>query len=287
MRVIMSSLFSRGSCRVEIYPKQSGETIINNPKPLDKHRISLSHVPGPTAVQFCTLLKGLPTEIRLNIWSYLLANCTFHIDLLPGRLGSRICYGCDTTNIQCWAVGQETVNIRKCRDVFCTSIVPFLQTCRQIYYESIDLLYKTVTFEISDLGCLKYFVEGIRSESLALIPELHVHWQAYVGAIVVPYSFTSSHGTWEMFWRIVFAEFKGLRDLTIHLCDPRNPGPPTDEAFNLLMTRSDISGWTFRVDRDYAAHSVIRGRKKSSKMLLPTELVSDPAHSRNSGHDKP
>lgn len=264
----MPSLFSRRTCVVKVYPKQSGETIINNPRPLEKDRKNLSQVPCPAVTQSCTLLKGLPTEIRLQIWSYILANNTFHIDLLPGRLGSRICSGCNTTNIRCWVVEHEIMHMRKCRDKSCKSILPFLQTCRQVYNESIDLLYQTGTFEISDLGCLKYFVEGIRSENLAMIPELQVHWQTCVGAIAVRPSFTSFHGSWEMFWRIVFAEFEGLRLLTIHLCNPWNHGPPTDEALSLLLKRSDISGWKFWVDGSNASHSVIHGRKEPLKILL-------------------
>lgn len=263
----MPSLLSRETCLVDVYAKPSGETIINNPRPLEKDRKNLSQVPRPAATQSCTLLEGLPTEIRVQIWSYILANNIFHIDLLPGRLGSRICSGYDTTGVPSWVDEHGILNMRKCRDVFCTSIIALLQTCRQVYTESIDLLYQTGTFDISDLGCLKYFVEGIRSESLVLIPELHVHWPTNVSATILPYAHIIFSGNWEMFWRIVFAEFEGLRRLTIHLTSPENHAW-TDKALYLFMTRRDISGWTFWIGRDYTTHNVIRGRKGPASNIV-------------------
>ncbi|KAL8690349.1 MAG: hypothetical protein Q9218_004190 [Villophora microphyllina] len=248
--LVLHPLKSR-SCRVEAYQKQSGQTIINNPRPLARDRERLSRPSRPTATQSCALLTGVPAEIRLRIWSYLLANNTFLIELLPGRLGSRLCYDCDTMDWQCWELGRGG-------DVASTSIVPFLHTCQQIYNEAIDLLYKTNTFEISDLSCLKYFVEGVPSQHLAMIPDLHVHWQVYVSR--VPNSTSNWHGTWEMYWRIVFADLKGLREIALHLSN-QNAMPPVSETFDLLTTRKDISGWTFWIERDHGVHSVIRGRK--------------------------
>jgi len=54
------------------------------------------------------------------------------------------------------------------------SVTPILRTCRQIYSESIDVLYTTNTFDFADMNTFQWFTWTIPPEKLARITSLQI-----------------------------------------------------------------------------------------------------------------
>lgn len=142
-------------CVRRVYSYRTERYRVNNPKPLAEHRKSISESSNPSVLQSCSLLARLPWEIRSQIWRYVLGDNVFHIELLPGRLGSRVCSGCMEEAEQCHGLWHfEGTEENSCfAQKFGMMSLP--QTCRQVYHETIDLVYSSNTFDISDLGVLK------------------------------------------------------------------------------------------------------------------------------------
>ncbi|KAL8709058.1 MAG: hypothetical protein Q9225_007508, partial [Loekoesia sp. 1 TL-2023] len=216
---------------------------VNNPKPLAEHRKSISETLNPSDLQSCPLLAHLPWEIRSQIWRYALGDNVFHIELLPGRLGSRVCSGCIKEAGQCHGLWHfEGTEKDSCfAQKFGVTSLP--QTCHQVYNETIDLLYSSNTFDISDLGILKYFVQGVPSRRLSLIRNLCVHWQDWSWYSIGPTPHLGFAGTWNMFWRITLDEFKGLRTISIRICSAESEHPMSDEGIHPYAIEGELTEW--------------------------------------------
>jgi hypothetical protein len=107
------------------------------------------------------------------------------------------------------------------------NIVPFLQTCRQIYSEAIEYLYSTNTFSFSDLDSLRYFSCTVLPSRFAAVRKLDLEWvlhwpiyDSFVQALLFadpvlypPYD----EASWEEAWRII-SEMPNLSILRASIC---------------------------------------------------------------------
>ncbi|KAL8973897.1 MAG: hypothetical protein Q9197_001854 [Variospora fuerteventurae] len=114
-----------------------------------------------------------------------------------------------------------------------------------VYREAIDLLYSSNTFDISDLGILKYFVQGVPSTKLALIRDLRVHWSKSSWLCSMPSAHADFGGTWNMFWRIAMVELKDLRTISIMMCCDEEENHMPNEASHLLKNQREFLDWDF------------------------------------------
>lgn len=255
--------YGRGTCLRRVYSYRNERIRVNNPQPLVDNRKSLSEPSEPSSTQTCYLLARLPYEVRIQIWTHALAKKTLHLELLPGRLGSRICEGHPERDARCHAIwhcdncqDDSPMHERK-------SAVSLLQTCQQTYNETIDLLYAANTIDITDLGVMKYFVQGVPPKRLALIRDLRVHWQDLSWSYRWPTPSSDFTGTWDMFWRIALTELKGLRTITIMICstvlENRIPEEVSDGQHHLPKIR----GWCFWWEPDMTSCCrFVRGKKE-------------------------
>ncbi|KAI4112230.1 MAG: hypothetical protein LQ345_006592 [Seirophora villosa] len=145
-----------------------------------------------------------------------------------------------------------------------SSLTTLIQAMRkEVYHEAIDVLYASNTFDISDLGILKYFVQGVPPKRLALIRDLRVHWSTSLLPSSQPAAHKDFGGTWEMFWRIATVELKGLRTVNIMLCGHDQENNMPNEASHSLNSWREFLNWEFWWDPSAKARCrLVQGRKK-------------------------
>lgn len=253
----------RGTCIRRLCSYRTDSIKINNPKPLAENRKSLTEPLGPAVSQSCHLLTQLPFEIRSQIWMYLLGNKVFHIELRPGRLSSRICSECSERNGWCHALWHAEVLDEEpdFKQELCVLALP--QTCRQIYCETIELLYSTNTFDISDLGVLKYFVHGVVPKRLRLIQALRVHWQDPSWCPRWPTAHVGFAGTWEFFWRVAIDELTGLKNIDILMCSAESENHMPEQAAHSLSSLQHLREWEFLWEPGASCRCrLVQGRRK-------------------------
>lgn len=232
-------------CSYLHYPFLGAKPRVNNPQPIATDRTSLTDASLSSAVRVCTLLARLPPEIRLQIWTYVIENNLYHIDLLPGRLGSRVCKGC-TPSERCCSIRAWTGRPKEsdCGYAEKTGIIPFLQTCRQVYNEGSNILYASGTFDISDLGTLMFFVQGVPPQRIRTIRNLRVYFHPGYSART-PNHNSDLGGTWELFWRIAFSHLVKLQRIRIYF-DAHRACWGCPEAWDIKKvwsTRRELSDW--------------------------------------------
>ncbi|KAF2878534.1 hypothetical protein BDV95DRAFT_24814 [Massariosphaeria phaeospora] len=183
---------------------------------------------GRTMDQLQSRLMSLPLELRQMIYRSVVGDSTMHMILKENKLGHLRCKapsaiqcplgfnGRTLSRECCWGT-VDSANIwapRRGNVVEPTDgdILPLLQTCRQIYSESINYLYSTNTFSFSDLDCLRYFSTTPR---FSLIQTLDIEWclswpiyDPFAQHLLLsnPALFPPhDEATWEETWRIVAA----------------------------------------------------------------------------------
>ncbi|KAE8551742.1 hypothetical protein EYB25_005632 [Talaromyces marneffei] len=123
----------------------------------------------------CLLLNKLPPELRLVIWEMVLGGLRLHIiQRSKRRLGCVICPQEDTCDI-CRGVLQQPV---KSTETCCSNVnlISLLVSCKQIYRESIHLLYSSNTFEFSNTWSLAYLRPTIPPNQWTAIRKVDLKW---------------------------------------------------------------------------------------------------------------
>lgn len=186
------------------------------------HRLSfLSSQP-----QTCALLTRLPVELRIMIYEHLLGHALFHVVSLPGRMGVFKClipHSAESDYRRTCIPLKRTYSTDGVRHPFLPSSMaslypsvnlpisrlPLLQTCRQIYVESIDILYATNTFDFEHPEYFIWFVRAVRPSKLAVIASLQVIWHP------ATYNLTK----WSDMCTIIATQMPGLKNLSVWLYD--------------------------------------------------------------------
>ncbi|KAI9376832.1 hypothetical protein BJX61DRAFT_538525 [Aspergillus egyptiacus] len=118
------------------------------------------------------------------------------------------------------------------------SSTSLLRTCRTIYAEASDLLYRNSTFDVDDLTTFIAFTMSISPLHLRQIRRLSVQWtpvwqpmagEEHKSSI---YSHTHNDRLWATFWNRV-AALEGLEELTLSVDLGRFAGSPVPGAGNL------------------------------------------------------
>jgi hypothetical protein len=185
-----------------------------------------------------TPLLALPTEIRLMIFELIVGSpYVLHIMARSNLLYHSKCCDLSVNEIgRCDDIQQddetippvETVQPPKFRShtsalCYCeddeppVSAINLLQSCRQIYVESIDLLYSLNTFEFSHCETFIWFSRTVTAERLALIKSLHVGF--FPEKDFRPHWSFLAHNLWFRMCNIIVLQMPGLRSLHISLRD--------------------------------------------------------------------
>lgn len=146
---------------------------------LPRKTTATSHLPS-------TLLKKLPSEVRILVWEYVIGNQKIHIVSKFGRLGHVVC------NAEYWADNRaERPGLRASSYMFTYGSLPMtkqladwslcdlLRTCRQIYTEALPILYTTNTFAFWDLRVLDIFKSSIPSARWRTIRSVEIYAMFY------------------------------------------------------------------------------------------------------------
>jgi hypothetical protein len=171
------------------------------------------------------------------IYRKVLGDRRFHIVLKENKLGHLVCridsdLPCPPESevrptASCWGKSDGASIWRPMHGRRATDgdILPFLQSCRQIYSEAIDLLYSTNTFSFREMDCLRFLANTTLPSSFSQITRLEIlspmHWPIYDADIqnffldpplYPPYD----EATWEATWRLI-AKMPNLKYLWVKL----------------------------------------------------------------------
>ncbi|RAO67037.1 uncharacterized protein BHQ10_003049 [Talaromyces amestolkiae] len=136
--------------------------------------LDISQTPDPQPQ--CHLLQTLPPELRLVIWEMVLGGLRLHIiQRSKRRLGCVICPSPqkDTCDI-CRGVLQQPVKSAETHSN--VNLIALLVTCKQIYRESIHLLYSSNTFEFSNTWTLAYLRPTLPPNQWTAIRFVDLKW---------------------------------------------------------------------------------------------------------------
>lgn len=255
----MSRNLRRGVCIRRVYSYRTERIRVNNPEPRGETRLNLAEPSNPPAPQSCPLLARVPFEVRLQIWAYILGNKTFHIQLLPGRLASRVCEDYSEEHHECHTQWHHRLAPFASKEEHHTysKASSLLRVCQQVYDETCDLLYSGNIIEVSDLGILKYFLQGAPPEMIPSIRCLRVHW---LDESRSPWLLG---GTWDMFWRLALAEMRGLTTITIMMCSRDEENYMPEQASHSFNRQRELLGWDFSWEPQATTRCrLVHGRKK-------------------------
>lgn len=204
----------------------------------------------------CSLLQRLPPEIRQMIWGYVFGDGAVHLVQLKGKIRHVRCHEmtpsltqhrhcCPLTPAR-WRVYDGRVPGHSDRLLYphthdklphhlSDSGAALLRTCRAIYAESADLLYRNSTFDVDDLHTFIAFTRTLTPHRLRAIRRLTLQWmpvwqplsgQDHPASI---YAHTHSDALWTQFWAAV-AALPALRELRLSLDLGRFTGTITGGA---------------------------------------------------------
>ncbi|KAJ5714260.1 uncharacterized protein N7483_011441 [Penicillium malachiteum] len=193
----------------------------------------------------CNLLSKLPPEIRQMIWSYVFGAETLRLVTVKNKIRHVRCShstsltqhrNCCPATAARWRIQNPTApgsghaqsdllyphTHTSLPSNLSSSSLGLLLSCRAIYAESIDLLYRQNTFDVDDLYTFIAFASSIGPVLLNTIRRLSVQWmpvwqplsgQDHKGSI---YAHTHSDALWTEFWAVV-SGMTGLRELGLSI----------------------------------------------------------------------
>lgn len=214
-----------------------------------------------------SILYTLPFEIRQMIWKEVLGDDVVHIMPLKDGIGHVRCINrsgeeCDFSGHRCWVqhyirlgLTIPPLNYPGPEDLSATypSLLVVLKTCRQIYSESIEYLYKENTFNFRNLETFAKFTTSVLTCRLELLKSVQFSYSSRD-----LYSLPPNHGVaWK---RIVEAisRMKKLRTLRVwlyHECFPRDPADQIKLLQPLVCIKS-LPIFEVRVDWDIKGRPV-------------------------------
>lgn len=151
-------------------------------------------------------LTRLPMEIRQQIFHYVLGNKTLHLVRIPGKIV------CSRKRRKTWV--HEFPQPRYFQTDFDIITLSLLRTCRQIYLETVDIVYNSNVFNMEDPAVLVYLHDYYwPAQRTATIRHLEIQWQWEQEQFFEPH--------WHHFWYLV-AFNMSLKSLSV-CCEPRGP----------------------------------------------------------------
>ena len=175
----------------------------------------------------CMLLRKLPLELRLEIFSHVLGNDAFRLISIPWRviavadLEGNVSMAEKYDHFRDYGMpllGPD-MQLDNAPDSFILSSgTAILRTCRQIYAEAIDLLYTTNTFILHDFHTLVTFAKSVPPQRLNAIRNLKVHYSPTT-SIPYPHERGPQYDVpfnLDWFWKIITG-MQNLRSLSVYL----------------------------------------------------------------------
>ncbi|KAL8820535.1 MAG: hypothetical protein Q9191_007498 [Dirinaria sp. TL-2023a] len=178
--------------------------------PRNRSREGLDEAP---VSQGCLLYEKLPLELRQEIFAYVLGRDMFRLISVPWKVttAADIFGNVSMTQAHFHSKPAQSKPPRG---------IALLQTSRQVYNESVDLLYSTNTFVIHDFTTMTTFAKSIPARHFHAIRSLRICYSPvtsvpYKHPRTAQYDLPTGEG-WDEFWEMI-AGMKSLRDLDVHL----------------------------------------------------------------------
>lgn len=189
----------------------------------------------PTQTQTCNqsqsvLFGRLAKEVRQLIWTEVLGGHFLHIARAPKRLLAIRCAEGSEVKLEtgrhgCWGVTSRRRELGYTPGFYHlpifqhpakpASLLPLLQTCRQIYLESISIPYTENIFDINHIDTLLYLQQSILPRRLAQIRAVNLAWNFQLPVTIGPTPYNLE--TWREACNVLAASYTGLSVLTVHL----------------------------------------------------------------------
>jgi hypothetical protein len=210
---------------------------ISNPPPLDRGWFSQSRNQEPVQPQEKTQspLLLLPAEIREAIFVEVVGRKLIHLVQLPKRLGHLCCYPGSSAEDGKWHRTRQCIAPKRRKTYWAGEALVeesdarsddgglgLLRSCRQIYRESIGLLYSTNTFDVNHPQTLLFFARTIRPYRLAAIQSLQISFPGSglrlgYGSIDSIKDVPDDLQTWLDMCNIITTKMTGLKSLSLGL----------------------------------------------------------------------
>ncbi|KAK2589393.1 hypothetical protein QQS21_012931 [Conoideocrella luteorostrata] len=225
-----------------------------------------------------TLLARLPLEIRQHIWSRVLRQRLLHISRADKRLQAFRCvesieHSLYTGGHRCWGKAEFTQGRPDFRlmpddsSSRAAALLPLLQTCRMIYRESIDILYRDNIFDINHVDTLIYMERTVLPQRLQQIRALSLTW----AFLKLDPRELYSLGTWRDTCALL-ATLTGLRQLTVHL-SKLEPGQQNEHLWRPALEALQQIGPIDRFDV-YLPWTEAMCWREAARNRYPFRLVS-------------
>lgn len=175
----------------------------------------------------CMLLRKLPLELRLEIFSHVLGNDAFRLISIPWRVVAvpdlegnvSMAEKYDHFHNYNMPLLGPYMQLDNAPELFIRSSgTAILRTCRQIYLEAVDLLYTSNTFILHDFHTLVTFAKSVPPQRLNTIRKLKVHYSPST-SIPYPHERTPQYDlpvNLDWFWEIVIG-MQNLQNLDVYL----------------------------------------------------------------------
>lgn len=201
---------------------------------------------GAPVGQGCLLYEMLPLELRQEIYAYVLGRDMFRLISVPWKVTTAAdIFGNVSMTQAHFHPNQARPNPPRG--------IALLQTSRQVYNESVDLLYSTNTFVVHDFATMTTFAKSIPARHFNTIRSLRI---CYSPTTSIPYrhprteqyDLPTGEG-WDEFWEMI-AGMKSLRDLDVHLeryyeLLPEDPDSRAFTEYTTLRPLLRLSGLTY------------------------------------------
>ncbi|KAI4243075.1 MAG: hypothetical protein LQ352_007106 [Teloschistes flavicans] len=236
------------------------ESIKNSPQPLPKLRKrNLSTLPLRTPPQGCHFLERLPPEIRQEIYHYVVGGSLNHVV----RKGKHLAH------VRCRLGGQSDFD-RLCRPAarfpywpqfenLCSTSngnLALLRTCKQIYGESVEIMYKRNAFDFDHQDLFLLFVWSVLPQRLAQISRLHLTLD--LALATKPFRGPKpAPNAWNLMWQVIGQEMLGLKYLYLRLIGEQSlPHPTTTQREQWMDPILDLRGLkSFHLDLSVASYN--------------------------------
>ncbi|KAL8690673.1 MAG: hypothetical protein Q9218_003931 [Villophora microphyllina] len=223
------------------------EIVKNCPQPLPKHRRrNLSILPCESQPG-CEFLARLPPEIRQEIYHYVLGGSLNHI-VRKGKHLAHVCCRLELSVVRAdfdrlcrpaarcpHYLGFETLGFTS------NGNLALLRTCKQIYGETVEVLYKRNAFDFDHQDLFLHFVWSILPPRLALISRLYLNLdlahatKPFRGPKPAPYA-------WNLMWQVIGQEMVGLKHLSLRLIGLQSMPHPTTQREQWVEPILDLRG---------------------------------------------
>ncbi|KAL8631723.1 hypothetical protein Q9189_002531 [Teloschistes chrysophthalmus] len=235
------------------------ESIKKCPQPLPiLRKRNLSSLPIRTSPGACYFLDRLPPEIRQEIYHYVVGGSLNHIVRKGKHLG----------HVRCRLDCPSDFN-RRCRPAarypyypefenLCSTSngnLALLRTCKQIYGESVQVMYKRNAFDFDHQDLFLFFASSVLPQRLAEINRLHLTLDLTLA--MKPFRGPKpAPNAWDSIWQIIGQKMIGLRYLYLRLTGEQTLPFPTTQLRQWMKPIMDLRGLKdFQLDLHAASYN--------------------------------